>query len=154
MIRQGTFREDLFYRLSVFPVEIPPLRERRQDIPPLVNYFVYKLCRRMRKQIRNIRKQTMDVLTNFPWKGNVRELANLIERQSSCRRENNWKCLSPNWKSLTLCSVAGPASTFHQAERNVIIDALQAASGQVSGRSGAAERLGPKRTTPQNYRSN
>src|SRR5271169_5389616 len=80
MIRQGSFREDLFYRLSVFPIEIPPLRERPEDIPLLVNYFVSKLSRRMRKNIRSIPRQAMDVLTNYPWKGNVRELANFIER--------------------------------------------------------------------------
>src|ERR1700693_1560497 len=80
MIRQGNFREDLFYRLSVFPIEIPPLRERPEDIPLLVNYFVSKLSKRMRKNIKSIPKQAMEVLTNSPWKGNVRELANFIER--------------------------------------------------------------------------
>ncbi|MGD0471206.1 MAG: sigma 54-interacting transcriptional regulator, partial [Terriglobales bacterium] len=73
MIRQGSFREDLFYRLSVFPIEIPPLRERPEDIPLLVNYFVSKLSRRMRKNIKSIPRQAMEVLTNYPWKGNVRE---------------------------------------------------------------------------------
>ena len=80
MIRQGSFREDLFYRLSVFPIEIPPLRERPEDIPLLVNYFVSKLSKRMRKNIKSIPRQAMEVLTNSPWKGNVRELANFIER--------------------------------------------------------------------------
>jgi formate hydrogenlyase transcriptional activator len=80
MIRQGNFREDLFYRLSVFPIEIPPLRERPEDIPLLVNYFVSKLSKRMRKNIKSIPKQAMEVLTNSPWRGNVRELANFIER--------------------------------------------------------------------------
>src|SRR5581483_6854598 len=80
MVRQDRFREDLFFRLSVFPIEIPPLRERREDIPLLVNYFVSKLSRRMRKEIRSIPRQAMEVLTNSPWKGNIRELANFIER--------------------------------------------------------------------------
>jgi transcriptional regulator with GAF, ATPase, and Fis domain len=80
MIRQGNFREDLFYRLSVFPIEIPPLRERPEDIPLLVNYFVSKLSKRMRKDIKSVPKQAMEVLTNSRWKGNVRELANFIER--------------------------------------------------------------------------
>src|SRR5271165_156800 len=80
MIREGKFREDLFYRFNVFPIEIPPLRERPDDIPLLVNYFVSKLSRRMGKKINSISKQTMDVLANASWPGNVRELQNLIER--------------------------------------------------------------------------
>ena len=80
MIRDEKFREDLFYRFNVFPIEIPPLRERREDIPLLVNFFVSKFSRRMRKQITCIPKATMEALTNNPWRGNVRELANFIER--------------------------------------------------------------------------
>ena len=79
MIQEEKFREDLFYRFNVFPIEIP-LRERREDIPPLVNYFVSKLCSRMQKQITSISRQAMEMLTNCPWKGNIRELANFIER--------------------------------------------------------------------------
>src|SRR5208283_4343385 len=80
MIREGKFREDLFYRFNVFPVEIPPLRERREDIPLLVNYFTSDLAQRMGKKIRFILPNVMEFLTNAPWKGNVRELANVIER--------------------------------------------------------------------------
>ena len=80
MIRDEKFREDLFYRFNVFPIEIPPLRERREDIPLLVNYFVSKVARRMRRQIKSIPKRAMEMLTNCPWKGNIRELANFIER--------------------------------------------------------------------------
>jgi formate hydrogenlyase transcriptional activator len=80
MIRNNQFREDLFYRLNVFPIELPPLRERREDIPLLVNYFVSKLSREMGRQIKTIPPRTMEVLTNHPWRGNVRELANFIER--------------------------------------------------------------------------
>ena len=80
MIRDEEFREDLFYRLNVFPVEIPPLRERREDIPLLVNYFVSKFSRRMGRQISSIPTATMDALRNNAWPGNVRELANFIER--------------------------------------------------------------------------
>src|SRR5208282_5740129 len=80
MIREEEFREDLFYRFNVFPIEIPPLRERREDIPLLVTYFVSRLSRRMGKRIRFIPEQVMETLTNSPWKGNVRELANFIER--------------------------------------------------------------------------
>ena len=80
MIREGKFREDLFYRLNVFPVAIPPLRERREDIPLLVNYFVSKLSREMGRQIKTIPPRTIEALTNHPWRGNVRELANFLER--------------------------------------------------------------------------
>src|SRR4029434_6971018 len=80
MIRDEKFREDLFYRFNVFPIEIPPLRERREDIPLLVSFFVSKFSTRMRKQITSIPTQAMEMLTNSPWNGNVRELANFLER--------------------------------------------------------------------------
>ncbi|MBS1850759.1 MAG: sigma 54-interacting transcriptional regulator [Acidobacteria bacterium] len=154
MIREGSFREDLFYRLNVFPIEIPPLRERRQDIPLLVSYFVSKLSRRMRKDIRVISPQVMDVLVKSPWRGNVRELANLIER--AVILSNGEELQVPihelknhEWKDCASDGAAHP-STFEQAERDAIVDALRASSGQVSGRSGAAQRLGLKRTTLQN----
>jgi formate hydrogenlyase transcriptional activator len=149
MIRDGEFREDLFYRLNVFPIEIPPLRERRDDIPLLVNYFVSTLSRRMGKQIASIAEHAMDALTHHPWRGNVRELANFIERGVILSHGNELQVpiaeLNASHSRLFV-----PASTFEQAERNVIINALRAASGQISGRGGAAERLGLKRTTLQN----
>jgi formate hydrogenlyase transcriptional activator len=149
MIRQGSFREDLFYRLSVFPIEIPPLRERREDIPLLINYFVSKLAKRMRKQIKSIPTQAMEVLTNFPWKGNVRELANFVERAVILSQGEELEVpISELHGSRN--NIYTPASTFHDAERRVILDALKASSGQISGRGGAAERLGLKRTTLQN----
>ena len=80
MIAKGQFREDLFYRLNVFPVEIPPLRERREDIPLLVHHFVSQLAARMRKRIKSIPKAAMEALTAAPWPGNIRELENFIER--------------------------------------------------------------------------
>ena len=80
MIRDQEFREDLFYRFNVFPIEIPPLRERREDIPLLVNYFVSKAAARMSRRITAIPRRAMEMLTNCPWKGNVRELANFVER--------------------------------------------------------------------------
>jgi formate hydrogenlyase transcriptional activator len=149
MIREGKFREDLFYRLNVFPVEIPPLRDRRDDIPLLVNYFVSGLSRRMRKQIESIPEHAMEVMVNHPWRGNVRELANFIERAVilSHGAELQVPIAELNASHARLFA---PASTFEQAERTVIVDALRAASGQISGRGGAAERLGLKRTTLQN----
>jgi len=150
MIRQGSFREDLFYRLSVFPIEIPPLRERPEDIPLLVNYFVSKLSRRMRKNIKSIPRQAMEVLTNSAWKGNVRELANFIERAVILSHGEELEVPIAELQVSHSHNVLRPASSFHEAERKVILEALKAASGQISGHGGAAERLGLKRTTLQN----
>jgi formate hydrogenlyase transcriptional activator len=151
MIRDEKFREDLFYRLNVFPIEIPPLRERREDIPLLVNYFVSKLSQRMRKQVTSVSRQAMEVLTNHSWRGNVRELANFIERAVILTRgeELDVPVNELATSSETIVAVGTP-STFRQAESSVIINALRAASGRIAGKGGAAERLGLKRTTLQN----
>jgi formate hydrogenlyase transcriptional activator len=151
MIRDGHFREDLFYRLNVFPIEIPPLRERREDIPLLVHYFVSKLARSMRKDIKMIPRQAMDALTNSAWPGNVRELANFIERAVILTRGEELHVPLSELRSATRLGVAEvPTSSFAQAERDAIIAALHAASGRISGKGGAAEQLGLKRTTLQN----
>jgi formate hydrogenlyase transcriptional activator len=151
MIQDEKFREDLFYRFNVFPIEIPPLRERREDIPLLMNFFVSKFAARMHKQIRSISRQSLDTLTNCPWKGNVRELANFIERAVIVTRgeELEVPMAALPISSDTMVAVSSPSS-FRQAESNVIIDALRAAAGRIAGKGGAAERLGLKRTTLQN----
>ena len=151
MIREEKFREDLFYRFNVFPIEIPPLRERREDIPLLVNYFVSKVSRRMGRQIKSIPKRAMEMLTNCPWKGNIRELANFIERAVILSRGHELDvpvCELPTPSEITVAM--GTRSTFRQAESSVIVGALRAASGRIAGKGGAAERLGLKRTTLQN----
>ena len=151
MIREQKFREDLFYRLNVFPIEIPPLRERREDIPLLVNYFVSNFGRRMGKAIKFIARYAMDLLINAPWKGNIRELANFIERAVILTRGEELDVPTAELRSSReMVACGGSLSTFHQAESNVIIEALRAASGRIAGRGGAAERLGLKRTTLQN----
>jgi formate hydrogenlyase transcriptional activator len=151
MIRKEKFREDLFYRFNVFPIEIPPLRERREDIPLLVNYFVAKVAGRMRRQIKSIPKRAMDMLTNCSWKGNIRELANFIERAVILTRGEELEVPVNELATSSETNVAmGTSSTFRQAESSVIIDALRAASGRIAGKGGAAERLGLKRTTLQN----
>lgn len=148
MIRDGSFREDLFYRLNVFPIEIPPLRERREDIPLLVNFFTSKVSRRMGKQITSIPEDAMRLLTKSAWRGNIRELANFIERAVILTRGQELEIpVSEIASSADGC--ADMPSTFHEAESNVIIAALREASGRVSGNGGAAERLGLKRTTLQ-----
>ena len=151
MIQEEKFREDLFYRFNVFPIEIPPLRDRREDIPLLVNYFVSKVAGRMRRQIKSIPKRAMEMLTNCPWRGNIRELANFIERAVILTRGEELEV--PLTELATSCETnvaVGTASSFRQAESSVIIGALRAASGRIAGKGGAAERLGLKRTTLQN----
>jgi len=151
MIRDEKFREDLFYRFNVFPIEIPPLRERREDIPLLVNYFVSRVSGRMGRQIKSIPKRAMEILTNCPWKGNIRELANFIERAVILSRGHELDVPVSELPTSSEISVAmATPSSFRQAESSVIIDALKAASGRIAGKGGAAERLGLKRTTLQN----
>jgi formate hydrogenlyase transcriptional activator len=151
MIQDEKFREDLFYRFNVFPIEIPPLRERREDIPLLVSFFVSKFSPRMRKQINSIPRQAMEILTNYPWKGNVRELANLIERAVIVTRGQELEVpISTLPTSSDAVVAVSSGSTFRQAESSVITEALRAASGRIAGKGGAAERLGLKRTTLQN----
>ncbi len=151
MIRDEKFREDLFYRFNVFPIEIPPLRERREDIPLLVSFFVSKFSARMRKQITSIPKQAMEMLTNYPWNGNVRELANFIERAVIITRGQQLEVpLATLPTSSDTVVAVGSNSTFRLAESGVIVEALRAAAGRIAGTGGAAERLGLKRTTLQN----
>ena len=118
MIREEKFREDMFYRLNVFPIEIPPLRERREDIPLLVNYFVSKLSRRMGKRSNLSRERGMEMLTSSPWKGNVRELANFIERAVILTRGKEFEVpiarASPHPPDACYCP--NSKSTFRQAE--------------------------------------
>jgi formate hydrogenlyase transcriptional activator len=146
MIRNNQFREDLFYRLNVFPIEIPPLRQRREDIPLLVHYFVLRHSREMQKHIKSVPKQVMEALVNADWPGNIRELENFIQR---CVIFTQGDELYVPHTELRR-SVIPAASTFEQAERHIISDALRAASGRIAGKGGAAERLGLKRTTLQN----
>jgi formate hydrogenlyase transcriptional activator len=150
MIRDNQFREDLFYRLNVFPIEIPPLRERREDIPLLVHYFVSRLSRLMQKRVRSIPKEAMEALVKADWPGNIRELENFLERCVILTRGDELNVLCAELKGASGRTVASAASTFAQAERQVIIDALKIASGKLAGKGGAAERLGLKRTTLQN----
>jgi len=146
MIRNNQFREDLFYRLNVCPIEIPPLRERREDIPLLVHYFVLRHSRQMQKRVKSVPKDAMEALVNADWPGNIRELENFIER---CVIFTQGEELNVPRAELRH-SVASAASTFEEAERQAIIQALKAAAGRIAGQGGAAERLGLKRTTLQN----
>jgi formate hydrogenlyase transcriptional activator len=150
MIRNNQFREDLFYRLNVFPIEIPPLRERREDIPLLVHYFVLRHSRQMQKRVKSVPKQAMEVLVSADWPGNIRQLENFIERCVILTQGDELNVLRTELKHSPIRSAAAAAPSFEQAERQAIIIALKAASGRIAGKGGAAERLGLKRTTLQN----
>jgi len=150
MIRNNQFREDLFYRLNVFPIEIPPLRHRREDIPLLIHFFVSRHSRRMQKRIRSIPTLAMDALVNADWPGNIRELENFIERCVILTQGDELNVPRIELKRSDIRTVVAAGSTFEQAERRAIIDALKSASGKIAGTGGAAERLGLKRTTLQN----
>ena len=150
MIRNNQFREDLFYRLNVFPIEIPPLRHRREDIQLLVHFFVSRHSRRMQKRIRSIPTLAMDALVNADWPGNIRELENFIERCVILTQGDELNVPRVELKRSDVRTVVALGSTFEQAEKRAIIDALRSASGKIAGTGGAAERLGLKRTTLQN----
>jgi len=151
MVEDGRFRADLYYRLHVFPVHVPPLRERPEDIPLLTRYFVQKHAQRMGRNIDTIPTSVLDALTNYDWPGNIRELQNIMERSVILTNgsalqvpmhELNGKAPTATWHGT---APAGPQNT----EREAILKALEEAKGMVGGPDGAAARLGLKRTTLQ-----
>jgi PAS domain S-box-containing protein len=146
-VRDKEFRSDLFYRLSVFPIFLPPLRERREDIPLLVEHFVRKISRRMKKSITSIPRKTMNALTAWSWPGNVRELENFIER--SLILTTGSMLNAPLSELQPAAGNSAHEQTLEAAERRHILDALRESRGQISGPRGAATRLGLKRTTLQ-----
>jgi formate hydrogenlyase transcriptional activator len=139
------FRSDLFYRLNVFPIRIPPLRERREDIPLLVRYFVRKFAARMERVIETVPTETMDTLVNWTWPGNVRELENFIERSVILTEGSALHAPLTELKGESHGSVE---SSLEKTERDHIIRILRESRG-LSGPNGAARRLGVKRTTLQ-----
>jgi formate hydrogenlyase transcriptional activator len=151
-VAQGQFRSDLYYRLNVFPVTVPPLRERREDIPLLARYFAQKYARRMKKPIETIPAKAMNALTEYHWPGNVRELENFIERAVILTRGAD---LQLPVNELRQRAAAGEAArpaalaTLEHAEREHIVRALTESAWVIGGPAGAAARLGMKRTTLQ-----
>jgi formate hydrogenlyase transcriptional activator len=146
-VRDKEFRSDLFYRLNVFPIFLPPLRERREDIPLLVEHFVQKISRRMKKSIASIPRKTMDALVAWSWPGNVRELENFIER--SLILTSGSVLHAPLSELQSAAADSAHEQTLEAAERRHILNALRESRGQISGPRGAATRLGLKRTTLQ-----
>jgi len=146
MVNRGEFRSDLYYRLNVFPIMLPPLRERREDIPVLVTHFVEIFCRRMGKQIKHIPPETMSALCSHWWPGNVRELQNLIER--AVILSNLGVLPNPLPTTVSKDATAFPAATtLRDSERALILQTLEAVGWVIGGPKGAAAKLGLKRTT-------
>jgi len=143
-IARGAFRSDLYYRLNVFPIEMPPLRERKDDIPTLIDYFIHRYSRKLGKKIATIEKKTLELLKSYAWPGNIRELQNVIER-SVIVCETDLFSVDPSWLSFepSTPQLASAATAYvSPAEERVAIEtALAATGGRVSGPSGAAAQL-------------
>jgi formate hydrogenlyase transcriptional activator len=146
MVKRNEFRSDLYYRLNVFPVPLPPLRARREDIPALVEHFVEIYARRMGKQIDRISPETMAELTSYPWPGNIRELQNFIERSVILTSGNVLESPLASLRNAAEVESVGPI-TMEDAERDHIRKTLEQTRWVVSGPNGAAARLGIKRST-------
>ena len=155
-VDEGRFRQDLFYRLSVFPIEVPPLRQRREDIGPLVAHFIRQGARRMNRPEPQIDKKALDELATYDWPGNVRELQNTVERAIILWREGALTFEIPARRARhgtdTRAEPAEKASLMtrdelKRQEREAIVKALQRANGKISGPGGAAELLGMKAST-------
>jgi len=148
MVAAGAFRNDLYYRLDVFPITLPPLRERPEDIPPLVRYFVQKFARRMNKRIETIPADAMTALSSYAWPGNVRELENAVERAVILTSGPALRVPMSEFRGRAVVP-SGGASTLEATEREAILRALLETNWVLGGPHGAAARLGLKRTTLQ-----
>jgi formate hydrogenlyase transcriptional activator len=152
MVASGEFREDLYYRLAVFPIQLPPLRERREDIPVLVEYFVARYASRMKKRIKEIPTPALQAMTEWTWPGNIRELQNIIERAVIL---TTGECLEVPLEELRpprtgrTSTNAARSLNLREVEREAILEALRKTNGRISGPGGAAALLGLKRTTLQ-----
>ncbi len=149
-IDAGTFRSDLFYRLNVFPIEVPPLRARREDIPMLVEYFIDRFARQAGKKIKSIDKKTLELVQAYPWPGNIRELQNVVER-SVVLAETETFFVDESWLSLASPSFQSSNTMLSKKpalqEKEIIEAALAESRGRVSGPAGAAAKLGIPSTT-------
>ena len=148
MVKQGTFREDLYYRLKVFPINVPALRQRTEDIPKLVWHFTALHARRMNKRIHEIPSETMNALVRYGWPGNVRELQNFIERAVILSAHNALRAPTSELEPFDGHQAStAPITGLHEVEREHILHALEASNWVVGGLNGAAQRLGMKRTS-------
>jgi transcriptional regulator with GAF, ATPase, and Fis domain len=150
-ISASFFRSDLFYRLNVFPIEMPSLRERREDIPLLVEYFIDRYARKAGKRFKNVEKRTLQVLQSYPWPGNIRELQNVIER-SVILCESDIFSIDESWLPLPRTATESKRQSelprrLEAQEKNMIEEALEESRGRVFGATGAAAKLGIPRST-------
>jgi transcriptional regulator with GAF, ATPase, and Fis domain len=146
MVNRGQFRSDLYYRLNVFPVQLPPLRSRTEDIPALVTHFVEVFGRRMGRQIQRIPAETMSALNSYQWPGNIRELQNLVERAVILSKDGVLPNPLPATGTQTVLTSTG-ATTLRESERSLILQTLEEVRWVIGGPKGAAAKLGLKRTT-------
>jgi formate hydrogenlyase transcriptional activator len=144
-VNEGRFRKDLYYRLNVFPITIPPLRERKEDIPSLVWSFVNQFEKSLGKQIESIPKNSMEILMNYSWPGNIRELRNVIEHAMIMSNSTVLNIAPPVYAPQEQL----PSSSLADTERRHILEVLERTDWRISGKNGAAEILGMKRTTLQ-----
>jgi formate hydrogenlyase transcriptional activator len=147
MVEEGTFRSDLYYRLDVFPLMVPRLRDRREDIPIIVRHFVGKYSQRMNRQIETISARTMEVLTNYAWPGNVRELQNFIERAVILSPGTSLRAPLDELAKKTVQGSQTHVSTLEEMQREHVLRALKESNWVTGGPRGAAVKLGMKRTT-------
>ncbi len=147
MVEDGQFRSDLYYRLHVFPLCVPPLRDRREDIPILVRHYVDKYARRMNRRIETVPSQAMEVFASYSWPGNVRELQNFIERAVILSPSSVLRPPLAELKPTTVEEPSSKLSTLEEAEREHVVRALRESNWVIGGTKGAAARLGMKRTT-------
>jgi formate hydrogenlyase transcriptional activator len=150
-IAAGMFRSDLFYRLNIFPIEMPPLRERREDIPLLVEYFIDRYARKTGKHFQSVYRKSLDLLQSYPWPGNIRELQNVIERSVIVCETENFS-VDESWLSRQAPAIEpdGRSDLFKRLpsqEKTIIEAALSESGGRVYGPSGAAAKLGIPRST-------
>ncbi|MCG8583676.1 MAG: sigma 54-interacting transcriptional regulator [Pirellulales bacterium] len=147
---KGKFRDDLYYRLNVFPIRVPALRDRREDIPALLNHFIERFCQRMNKIVTRVDRRTMDLLMSYDWPGNVRELENIIERSmivstgDTLQVDGSWLSGTPQHSTMPVAHID---KSLAEIERQAILNALRRTGGKVYGPDGAAASLGVKPTT-------
>jgi formate hydrogenlyase transcriptional activator len=146
MVAAGAFRSDLYYRLNVFPIHVPRLRERPEDIPVLVRHFTHQYARRLHKPILTIPAEVLAALICYPWPGNVRELQNVIERAVILCHDGVLRPVLPEWPRSSELSPTG-GGMLEDVQREYILQVLRETHWVIGGSDGAAARLGLKRTT-------
>jgi DNA-binding NtrC family response regulator len=141
-VRKGSFRADLFYRLNVFPLDAPALRERKADIPLLVNFFLSRFCKKLGKELRGVAQKSMASLMRYDWPGNIRELQNVVERAVVTASGPLLQIDDSLLQSQTGATLVSSIDTLENNERNHILRALNQTNWVIHGKKGAAELLG------------